>query len=313
MSSFIIIASIGYVLLAAVAILDKFILTKELQVSTYTFYSTIFFFAALLLYPFSEPVSFNGFLWALGSGLGFGFATWAMFLALKRGAATHVVPFIGAVAAIFVYGFSFIVLGDALSLLQTAGIVMLVSASLLFSYDTEHAKRKKVVGKQSLHPAFGWALLSGFLYAVSHVASKHFYGDYSFVTGLVWAQGSVGIVAFFTLFSAVTRRNIFKDIFEKKVHHDAHGEMHNGHHHGIVFADKALGLAGTLAIQYAIATGSVAVVTGLVGLQYALIMIFAGISTLFAPQFFKEYFSKKEVVLKILAIILVVVGITLLA
>ena len=309
MTGFILIALVGYVLLAAVAILDKFILTKEMEVSAYTFYSTVFFFAAFLLYPFSEAISFYGFLWALGAGLGFGFGMWAMFLGLRRGQATHVVPFIGAVTAVFVYGFSSIILGDSLSLLQTTGIVMLVIASLLFSYDKEHGMRKSAGEGKGLHPAFAWALLSGFLYAVSHVASKHFYGDYSFFTGIVWAQGSVGVVSFFTLLSAAARR----DIFGKKSHDGSRRENSKRQNKiGIVIADKALGLAGTLAIQYSIATGSVAIVSGLVGLQYALIMVFAAASTLFYPRFFKEYFSRKEVFLEVVAIILVITGVFLL-
>lgn len=286
------IAAVGYALMAAVAILDKFILSKSLRVSTYAFYSTVFFFGAFLLLPFSEPITLNAFWWALASGLGFGFATWTMFLGLRYGEATHVVPFIGAVTAVFVYGLSIMVLGDAMAGGQTAGIVLLVLASLLFSYE----KVRKHAGR--VHPSFLWALLSGFLFALSHVAAKHFYGEYSFVTGLVWTKGLVGIVAFFALFLA------YHDIFGKKKRvKDTKNSF------WIVVANKSLAILGTLAIQYAISVGSVAVVTGLVGLQYALILIFAAVSTLFAPRFFSEYFTKKEVLAEVGAILLVIGGV----
>ncbi len=294
MSTFFIIASIGYALMAAVAILDKSILTKSLGVSSYAFYSTVFFLGAFLLLPFSEEISLAGFMWALISGLGFGFATWSMFLGLRRGEAAHIVPFIGAVTAVGVFGLSSAILGESFSLIQVAGIVLLILASFLFSYE-------KSGGKGRRHAGFGWALLSGLLFAVSHVAAKHFYGDYSFVTGLVWTKGLVGIVALFAYFGMKSERVIASGNVSRK-----------SSSIWLIIVDKVLAIAGTLAIQYAIAIGSVAIVSGLVGLQYALILVFAFVSTVFAPHFFSEHFTRKEIIFEMLAIILVVAGVFLL-
>ncbi len=297
MINYFVIASFGYALLAVVAILDKAILTKSLRVPTYTFYSTIFLWGAFLLLPFAEPITVNAFIWALVSGLAFGFATWAMFLGLRRGEAAHIVPFIGASTAVFVFGLSSVIIHESFTKIQALGIVLLIIASLLFSYE----KNRRYKGT---HRDFAWGLIAGFLFALSHVAAKHFYGEYSFITGLVWTKGLVGIVALITLFSASTWKDIFgkKDV-EKQVSENTMW---------VVVADKVIGLIGTVAIQYAIAIGSVAIVSGLVGLQYALILIFAFVSTVLAPKFFKEYFTKKEVIVEVTAIMVVVMGITLL-
>lgn len=294
MSLFFLIAALGYVFLAIVAILDKFILTKELRPASFAFFTTIFFFGSFLLLPFSDNISFSGLLVALVSAFGFGFGTLAMFLALRHGEATHVVPFIGAVTAVFAYGFSSLFLGEALGIHQTVGVTFLILATLLFSY--EKTTQKKAVG---LHKSFGWALLSGILYAASHVAAKYFYGEYSFITGLAWTKGLVGIVALSLLLSPSVRRDIFHRKSPKNTF-------------WIVGSNMTLGIIGTVAIQYAISIGSVAVVSGLVGLQYALIMVFAALSTFFVPRFFKEYFTRKEVFLEIAAILLVAAGVFLL-
>ncbi len=299
MTTFFIIASIGYAFMAAVAILDKSILSKSLGVSSYAFYSTVFFLGAFLLLPFSETISIGAFVWALISGLGFGFATWAMFLGLRRGEAAHIVPFIGAVTAVGVFILSSIFIGESFSSMQMAGITLLIVASFLFSYEKNNGKGTP------RHAGFGWALLSGFLFAISHVAAKHFYGDYSFITGLAWTKGLVGIAALFAFFGMKSEESPLAENISGSTSGKSTSLW-------LVLVDKVLAIAGTLAIQYAIAIGSVAVVSGLVGLQYALILLFAFVSTMFAPRFFSEHFTRKEVVFEILAIILVIVGIFLL-
>lgn len=298
MTSFITIAIIGYALMAVVALLDKLIIAKSMHVTSYAFYSTIFFFGAFVFLPFSEPIAWSAFFWALASGLGFGFATWAMFLALQSGKATHVVPFIGASKGVFAYGLSFFILAEVVTPEQNAGIILLVLASLLFSYEKHRAH------SSTFHPAFLWALTSGFLFSFSHVAAKYFYEDYSFLTGLIWTKGLVGVVAFFALFSAVARREIFGG---GKAKADRETMIKNAL--WVVVANKVLGIASTVAVQYAIAIGSVAVVSGLVGVQYGLMLVMAAACTFFVPSFFKEYLTKKEMIIEITAILILALGV----
>ena len=278
--------------MAVVAILDKFILTKELRVSAYAFYSTFFFLGAFLLLPFAEIISLQAFIVALISGLGFGFATWTMFIGLRYAEATHFIPFIGAVTAVFVYALSSLYFGDVLSIQQTIGVLILILASFVFSHDKAHSHR-------GVHPSFVWGLLSGFLFALSHVTAKIFYGEYSFITGLVWTKGLVGLVAVFIIIFSVSAR---REVFGKKVS----GKRNM---FWVVFADKVFAILGTLAVQYAIAIGSVAVVSGLVGVQYALILIFAFVVTKLFPRYFSEYFTKQKVAVEVFAILMVVIGV----
>jgi hypothetical protein len=176
------------------------------------------------------------------------------------------------------------------------GVVLLVVASMLFAYE-------KNIRHQGFHVGYAWATLSGFLFGLSHVSAKYFYNEYDFITGLVWTKGFAGIVAFLTLFSLITRKELFAKT-KKEV--DARAKKSQI---PIIIISKVLALGGTVLIQYAIAIGSVVVVNALVGLQYALVLIFALVLTKLFPKFFKEYFTKGEIGYEFIAIILVVIGI----
>jgi drug/metabolite transporter (DMT)-like permease len=299
MTTFFILTCFGYLLLAIVAILDKFILTKSLSTGTYTFYSTIFFFGSFVLLPFTNTVQGEYILWGIGSSLAFGFAAWPMYIGMKKGEATHVVPFIGATTTISAFIFSSLLLGEVLSNTQLIGIFLLVLASIIFA----HEKSKT---KNGLWAGYAWAGLAGLLFGLSHVAAKYFYMEYDFVTGLVWTKGFAGIVAFFTLLSVVTRKELFVAFFKKKNESDTEKQKNKL---WMVVLNKVLAVGGTVLIQYAIAIGSVVIVNALVGLQYTLVLMFALVLTKLFPKFFNEYFTKKEIGSEVVAIILVVIGI----
>jgi len=129
----------GYVALAIVFVLDKMILTKTLDNPVvYTFYSTIFMFAALLAFPFGvELLHGIDWLWAIVSGLGFGFGLWAMFVAVKKGEASHINPFIGAIITIVIFVLASFFLGESLRMIEMGGIVVLAGATLLLAFFNE--------------------------------------------------------------------------------------------------------------------------------------------------------------------------------
>lgn len=298
MTGFIFFAVAGYALMAVVAVLDKFIVSKSLSANTYAFYSTFFFFGAFLLLPFSESISQRGFFLSLISALGFGFGTWLMMLCLSYRKATHVIPFIGASAAVSTFVLSSIFLGESLTLHQMIGIGFLVLACLGFSYEREDHKEG---GRRGTYQVLMWGVLSGLYFGISHIAAKEMYLDYSFITGLVWTKGLVVVVALMILALPSVR----KEILGKRKPGKASSLS-------LVLIDKILALLGTVSIQYAFAIGSVAVVSGLVGIQYALTLIIVIVFTALAPKVFHEYFTKKEIAIEIAAIILTMIGVYLL-
>ena len=299
------IATIGYFLLGVVFVLDKFILEKSVSKPVvYTFYSTIFMFGALLAYPFGAGLLFGvDWIWALVAGLGFGFGLWTLFKAISLGEISHIGPFVGAVIIVFTYIFSSFFLKEILTVLQMIGMSVLLFASILLSFE----KSEKNNG---FHFGFVWAIVSAFFFAVSHVATKYIYEQYDFLTGLVWTRALVGVVGLITLFfpsvwSIFKKKTKKQKIKQKKIFAEKHA-------FGIVLSNKILGVFGVVAIQYAIAIGSVTLVNALAGMQYAFMFLIIIVLTKFAPKIFKEDFTRRELITESFAIIFVIIGSALL-
>lgn len=289
-------ALLGYFLLAVVFILDKFILTKTVErPAVYGFYSTIFMFAALLAWPLGVGfLSGSDWLWAIVSGVAFGLGLWTLFIAVKKGEASHIDPFNGAVVTISTYLLAAMVLGERLNQTQLLGIALLLAAALLLSFE-------KTKSRQGFHAGFAWAALSGFLFAISHVLAKHLYALYPFLTGFVWTRAATGLVGLVLLLSPAVRQSLGR-------RRQAPKTSAKRHRLGIVLADKVLGIAAVVLIQYAMALGSVSLVTALSGLQFALMFALVYLLTKFAPRVFQEYFSRGELITQTIGILLVVAG-----
>ncbi|PIR75646.1 MAG: hypothetical protein CO030_03400 [Candidatus Magasanikbacteria bacterium CG_4_9_14_0_2_um_filter_42_11] len=294
----------GYVALAIVFVLDKMILTKTLDNPVvYTFYSTIFMFAALLAFPFGvELLHGIDWLWAIVSGLGFGFGLWAMFVAVKKGEASHINPFIGAIITIVIFVLASFFLGESLRMIEMGGIVVLAGATLLLAFFNEK-------GFVSLDSSFLWGIIAAVLFAISHVSAKYLYELYPFFTGFVWTRATTGIVGLVCLFFPSVRQTFHR------TRHDsvALSKAKDAGFHGVrgvmlVVSDKVLGVVGVVLIQLAIAIGSVTLVNALVGIQYALMFVIIFLLTKFAPRILKETFSRREIAVQTVAMIFVILG-----
>ncbi|MFH0857257.1 MAG: EamA family transporter [Candidatus Magasanikbacteria bacterium] len=291
-------ATIGYLIMGFVFVLDKFILEKSVSKPVvYTFYSTIFMFVAFLAYPFGVTLLRGmDWVWALVAGLTFGFGLWTMFKAVETGETSHISPFLGAVIAILTYGMSSLFLQEVMNAMQIVGILFLVFASMLLSFE----KSKKHSG---FHVGFLWAIFSGLLFAVSHVSTKYIYGQYDFLTGLVWTRAFIGIVGMITLFFPSVRK-----VFKKNTKKPKKEEYAEKHVVAIVITNKVLAVIGVIAIQYAIAVGSVTLVNALAGMQFAFMFLIIITLTKFAPKVFKEFFTNRELVQEWIAIFFILIG-----
>lgn len=292
-----VIALIGYAFLAIAFILDKFILDKSVDKPVvYTFYSTIFLLGAFVLYPFvSEHLVGVDWVWAVVSGVAFGLALWCMYIAVEKGEATHIDPFIGAIIAIVATLISFQFLGETFTQKQTMAIIILAFSSLLLSFE----KSRKNSG---FHTGFLWAIAAGIFFAVSHTSAKYLYDSYPFITGFMWTRVTTGLVGIALVLFPVVRRSLQKSDRKKK---KSFGKRHAI---GIIFSNKFLAVIAAIFIQYAIAIGSASFVTALAGLQYVLMFFMVLFMTRFFPKVFKEYFTKREIAVETIALVLVLIG-----
>jgi uncharacterized membrane protein len=292
-------ALLGYFLLAVVVILDKFILTKSVpSPAVYTFYSTIFMVAAFLAWPFGvEWLAHDDLFVATLSGIAFGFGLYCMYVAIKKGEASHIGPFVGSMVAIATFVLAGIFLGEYLTQTQVYGVCVLIAASLVLSYQ----KTRQPSGPDS----FFWGVAAGVFFAISHVSAKFLYEIYPFVTSFVWTRATTALVGVVLLLSPSVRRALKKAFTQRK----GKGKRKNSSKTAaLVVVDKTLGIVGVVLIQYAIAVGSVTIVNALSGVQFVLLFAMIVILTRCCSRLFSEYFTRRELIVQTVGLLLVVLG-----
>lgn len=300
--NWILIALIGYALLAATFVLDKYILSSTTikRPSVYAFYSTIIMWGALVLLCFHyQALSPTHIVFALFSGVTFGLGLLTLYCALKGGETTHVIPFNGAVVIAATYTFSSLFLREVLSSYQLFGLILLLLASVFLSYQETQRKH----GYSSI---YWWAVLSGILFGASHVMAKYIYTMYDFVPAFAWTRAGAGIVGLLLLLYTPVRRELRERMApstsrRKKKIHTPTSLM-------IVWINKISGIVAVVFIQYAAALGSVSLVQAMSGLQYALMFAGVYILTTFFPKIFKEYLTLRELAIQLVGLVLVILG-----
>lgn len=292
------IALLGYFFLAITFILDKRILTKSVDKPiVYTFYSTIVMLGVLFAWPFGVvPLAGNDWWIAIISGVAFGLALGTLYLAVKKGEASHMNPFNGAIVTVAVVWLSSLWLGEQLTAIQMIAVAILVLATLLLSFE-------KTAHHSGFHSGFFWATVSGLLFALSHVSAKYLYTAYPFLTVLVWTRAAIGLVGLALLFLPSVRHHL-------TVRHRSRRLVTETKRHAlaIVLGNKLLGVVAVVLIQYAMAIGSVSLVTAMSGIQFGMMFFLIYLCTKFAPKVFHEYFTRKELFAQSTAIVLLVLG-----
>lgn len=289
-------AIVGYVLLAAVFILDKRILTAELkQPIVYTFYSTIFLLLVGLAWFFVPVIRDPRLIaWAIISGGAFGAALWSLFVALRKSEASHLDPFVGSVITLTTLVGADRWLNETLTVAQMLGCAILATASLLLA-------REETKKARGWHLGYMWGIVSGVLFTISHLSAKAVYNEVDFGAAFVATRFTIGLFGIGLLLSPAVWRSFASKPVRKKQSHPLK----------VVLVTKVLSLLANSAIQYAIALGSVSIVNALAGLQYALMFVGVLAFNAWRPGFFREYVSRRELWLESAALLLVIVGVVL--
>ncbi|PIT87138.1 MAG: hypothetical protein COU31_04650 [Candidatus Magasanikbacteria bacterium CG10_big_fil_rev_8_21_14_0_10_40_10] len=293
-------AVLGYVLLAIVNILDKFILTKKLpKPAVYVFFSTVFLILLFSLVPFGAGFLDSGFDYLIAGLAGFAFmsAVWLMYTGFCQSEISHAGPMIGSAVAMFVFLLSSLFLREQLSLLQIFGVLVLVAGSLMISFE----KSRLHTG---WHKGIFWLIGGGLMFAISHVASKYIYDGYGFFTGLVWTRGFVGFFGLCLLFYPPVFRALFGARQTKS--------QTSWQQFGLVFFNQFMAVTATVLIQLAIALGSVIIVNALAGIQYAFLVVAVWLVTKFHPKLFAEKFTRGEFRNELISVLIISSGLVLL-
>lgn len=297
------VAIAGYLLLAIVSVLDKFLVsTERLRPVMLAFYSTAPLVVIILLWPFGvrSLESARDFWLAVVSGAAFVGALWTMYIGFDRGEVSHSGPLLGAALPLATLLIGAFWLRETITLPQLFGIQLLIIGSLIISLPSE--------GHHHGWARSGfWIIAAGFLFALSNIAAKDLYDHYGFYSGFMWTRLLIGICGLALWLSPAVRASLAS----RPARHRTGRQWSSFKDVGIFAADKIGGVLGAILIQYAIAAGSVTIVNALSGVQYAfLILVVAGLSR-FSPALFKEKYGRGEIKQELLAVAVIVAGLWL--
>lgn len=302
--SWLTIALISYFLSALVIILDKFILTGKKVASppVYSFYIAVLSLGALMFAPlaFSVPPVAQIFL-SLVSGALFTFGILALYFAIRLGQASRVATFVGALIPLFTFFISIIFFGEKLEAGEILGATLLICGGLLVTFDLPLK-----TGKGRFLDKFKYALLAGLLLAAAYSIFKVVYSEQQFLNGFIWTRfGSALAVASFFLVPS-WRRDIIESL--KAFRRPTRAGYHAG---SLVILNKIMGGTASILFNYAISLGSVTIVNTLIASQYVFILVLSVIFSRWRPEIFDEKLYFWDWAQKVIAIIIIAVGIWL--
>lgn len=289
--TWLIIVILAHLFYALVFIIDKYVLSRSLpHPIVYAFYVGVLSIFVWVLFPFGFYLpSGREIILILLAGI-VQVAGWIYFYkALNTGEISRIIPFVGAFMGIFTLVLGVSLIGEKLSGQQILAVVLLILGGLIISI------KKGAFGK-----AFIQALAGALLFAIFWVITKYIFSYTSFISGLIWLRTGVAVVALALLVSKKNRQLIFR-----KTEKLQPGTIR------YFLSARVLGVVAALAMYLAVFWGSVILVNSLQGVQYILVLVLALILFKKFPKL-REQFSREIIIQKIIAIILIGLGLFIL-
>ncbi|PIZ94426.1 MAG: hypothetical protein COX81_03625 [Candidatus Magasanikbacteria bacterium CG_4_10_14_0_2_um_filter_37_12] len=196
---------------------------------------------------------------------------------------------------LFSFGLGWIIFGDMLSSQQLLAFVVLVFAAFVASVHI----RKKIF---SFSRAFGLMVIATFSYALYAVMLDRAMFYISFLHAFVWVHLIMFVCAGTLFISKQFRTDFFEQSYGLK-----------GNLGGVVAGITLLDHAGIFFHQIALSLAIPSLVFAFEGSQVIFVFIIATLLSFFLPHIVKEEIDKKNILLKILAILLMGVGVVLLS
>jgi len=303
--NWIIVAIIAYFLIAFGVVIDKFLLSSK-RVShpaVYAFYSGLLsFFTVFIFAPFGfHWMGLTSTIMMLIFGLVFFAGMISIFYAIKKGEASRVVPLVGVIIPLISLLIEGVILRQPFSAQEFLGIIILIFGGFLISFDLPLE-----LGKKKFFRGFFQAILAGFFLAIAYSGASYFYKQDSFSNVFSWTRIGVALGAILIFLVPVWRKIILKSIFGVKKEKAKNLRTIN-----LFFLNKILNGVGSVLVNYAIAIGSVAVVNALISVEYVFVFIIVAFFHAIFPKIFAERNKLSDILQKVMAIVVVAVGIVL--
>lgn len=301
-------AIVGQLLMALVALVDKYVITSNtvaLRPLSYSFWISILSSGSIVVFLFSwlkvpieglsipsfsnvEAPSLLVFALSITAGYSFFTALVSFFHALQKSDASDVAPVVGGLNAFFTLLLSYFFLDGMLSGNFLLGFGLLVVGTIIVSRFrfTKHTMLS--------------ATHAGLMYGIHHIAIKALFDATNFDTAFFWSRLAIVGVALSML--------LVPEYYENIIGHTKRARMRDGL---FVFGNKLLAGLASLIILKAIEHGDVALVQALGGVQYLFLL---GVSVCCGRALSKdagENLSVEDVVHKAISIPFIALGLFL--
>ncbi len=285
---------------ALVFIFDKYILSHtKLKPNLYAFYVGIFGLFAFVLAPFGfELIPLKQVLISFLAGGLFTYAILFFYKAVQMDEVSRITPVIGGAIPIFTLMLTYLILPERLTPGQLLAFILLVLGSVIIIWPRKKELREYQV-KNSLSKRVPIALFAALLFAGSFVLTKYLFNLQPFVNAFLWTRIGA-FLAGVTLLPWVGATLFRGQGVPKK------STL------GIVAISKLFSVSSFLLLNYAIFLGNVTLVNAMQGVQYFFLLILAIFLSNKFPKILKEQISREIVLKKIIAIILIMIGIGIL-
>ncbi|MDD3292876.1 MAG: hypothetical protein PHT67_02210 [Candidatus Pacebacteria bacterium] len=296
--TWLIVAILGYLFFALASLGDKVILKKTPKPKLYAFYVSFLSIFVLLALPFVKFTFPNQstLIWAFLDAIVYVWGLYILFLALEKYDVSRVIPTLGATQPIFIFLIALIIWPSTLALFNNyifiAFILLLLGGVLISS------EKNYVLTKDSL----GLSFFAALLFSLDFIFQKFVFLETDLISGFILMRFLGAIVSLIFLFDKGVRRDIRKKEGKGKT--------------GIIFilAQISGGLA-TVFQSWAIVLVPVAylaIVNALKGVQYVFLFILTIILSFYVPKYLKESLSKRILLQKLTAVIVIAIGLFIL-
>lgn len=290
---------LAYFLLAIAALGDKYLLKNHIpSPKIYAFYVGVLNIVVLAFIPLGFYIpSLSLIVLNLCAGAFFLFAVYILYKALIKFEVSKIVPAVGGILPLFVFCWVFLFSGgnEILGIYQILSFALLVLGSFLVVYD----KEKSITLK-----SFQISVFAAFLFSIYFILSKFAYDAQEFWSAFIWIRIGTLLAGILFLLSKKVRDEIFrkKHTFKKET--------------GLVFAaNQAIAGAGSILQNWAVALvpfGLLAFVNAAEGIKYVFVLILAIIVSIKFPKILSEEISRKIILQKLAAVLLIAAGLVLL-
>lgn len=279
---------------AFTVVIDKIVLSKGYIKSplVYVALNGLTNVLIVLLLPFAdfEPLKLADFAIALFSSASLVVSIVLWYKAVSQEEVSRVIIMFQLIP-VFVWLMAFLFLGESLKGYQLAGFLCLITAGFAVSY-------KKTNGKFRLSRAFYYVLASSFFVALAYISSKHVFNVTGFWSGVLWLRLTT-FVALAVLLAPSVRKEFFDTFKNMKNKIKA-----------LLGAKMAIDFAAFALSDYAISVGAVSLISALSNATAPLfVFMLASLATIYLPSFIDEDIHKRNILTKLAALGLIIVGI----